>query len=78
MIGIVLGALWGALCIYLFVLYLMWQGIVALYNLWRAYTAPPFSLPVPARFAHALLVAGTGHGKTQCMQWLILSDLAQL
>lgn len=35
----------------------------------------PFSLPEQARFEHHWIVAGSGHGKTQLLQHLILSDL---
>lgn len=38
----------------------------------------PFRIPVPARFEHMHVVAGSGHGKTQLLQHLILNDLAQL
>ena len=35
----------------------------------------PFSIPFPARFEHTHIVAGTGHGKTQLLQFLIHNDL---
>lgn len=38
-------------------------------------TPVPFSLPQAARFEHTHIVAGTGHGKTQTLQHLILHDL---
>src|ERR1019366_10333911 len=36
----------------------------------------PFAIPEAARFEHTHIVAGSGHGKTQTLQHLILSDLA--
>jgi len=35
----------------------------------------PFSIPETARFEHTHIVAGSGHGKTQTLQHLILADL---
>lgn len=35
----------------------------------------PFAIPFPARFEHTHVVAGTGHGKTQLLQFLIHHDL---
>jgi len=37
----------------------------------------PFSIPFPARFEHTHIVGGTGHGKTQLMQFLINHDLVR-
>lgn len=37
----------------------------------------PFVIPQTARFEHMHIVAGTGHGKTQTLQHLIVSDLQQ-
>jgi hypothetical protein len=37
--------------------------------------AIPFGIPRSARFEHAHIVGGSGHGKTQCLQHLILQDL---
>jgi hypothetical protein len=34
----------------------------------------PFVIPKPARFEHTHIVAGTGHGKTQLLQRLMLAD----
>jgi hypothetical protein len=39
------------------------------------YTELPFAIPEAARFEHTHIVAGSGHGKTQTLQHLILSDL---
>ena len=39
-------------------------------------SGPTFSLA--KRFEHMHIVAGTGHGKTQLLQWLICEDLADL
>lgn len=36
----------------------------------------PFSLPDTSRFEHHHIVAGSGHGKTQTLQYLIAEDLA--
>lgn len=42
------------------------------------YYAPiPFGLPQSLRFEHTHIVAGSGHGKTQLLQHLIVHDLAQ-
>jgi hypothetical protein len=35
----------------------------------------PFAIPFPARFEHTHIVGGTGHGKTQLLQFLINHDL---
>src|SRR5438876_889331 len=45
---------------------------------WRRLSPPRFSLPFHARFEHAMIVGGSGHGKTQLLQQLILNDFAQL
>jgi hypothetical protein len=37
----------------------------------------PFAIPFPARFEHTHMVGGTGHGKTQLMQFLINHDLVR-
>lgn len=39
--------------------------------------ALPFPLPEEARFEHMHILAGTGHGKTQTLQHLIVSDLTR-
>ena len=42
------------------------------------FAAPlPFTIPFPARFEHTHILAGSGHGKTQTLQRLILSDLTR-
>jgi hypothetical protein len=41
-------------------------------------TPLPFSIPLQARFEHMHIVGGSGHGKTQLLQHLILHDLDQL
>lgn len=38
-------------------------------------TPVPLAVPFPVRFEHTHILAGTGHGKTQTLQHLILSDL---
>ncbi|NND82234.1 MAG: ATP-binding protein [Gammaproteobacteria bacterium] len=38
----------------------------------------PFVLPQKARFEHMHIVAGTGHGKTQTLQYIISKDLDQV
>lgn len=40
-------------------------------------TPIPFALPQAARFEHTHIVAGSGHGKTQLLQRLILDDLTR-
>ena len=35
----------------------------------------PFTIPLQTRFAHMHIVVGSGHGKTQTLQNLFLSDL---
>ena len=37
--------------------------------------APVFTIPTQARFEHHHIVAGSGHGKTQTLQYLIARDL---
>lgn len=39
------------------------------------YYTLPFAIPFPARFEHTHIVAGSGHGKTQLLQFLIHHDL---
>jgi Type IV secretion-system coupling protein DNA-binding domain len=41
-------------------------------------TAVPFGMPLSARFEHTHIVGGSGHGKTQLLQQMILKDLAKL
>ncbi|WP_430449486.1 type IV secretory system conjugative DNA transfer family protein [Rhodophyticola sp.] len=38
----------------------------------------PFSIPDERRFEHLHMVAGSGHGKTQTLQYLIAQDLAHI
>lgn len=40
-------------------------------------TKLPFTIPFPARFEHTHIVAGSGHGKTQLLQFLIHHDLVK-
>jgi hypothetical protein len=37
----------------------------------------PFAIPFPARFEHTHVVGGTGHGKTQLLQFLVNHDLVR-
>lgn len=37
----------------------------------------PFAIPFPAQFEHTHIIGGTGHGKTQLMQFLIHHDLVR-
>lgn len=41
------------------------------------YSSFPFAIPFPARFEHTHIVGGTGHGKTQLLQFLIHHDLVR-
>lgn len=41
------------------------------------YSPLPFAIPFPARFEHTHIVGGTGHGKTQLMQFLIHHDIVR-
>ncbi len=41
------------------------------------YSSLPFAIPFPARFEHTHVVGGTGHGKTQLLQFLIHHDLVR-
>jgi hypothetical protein len=41
------------------------------------YSPLPFAIPFPARFEHMHVVGGTGHGKTQLLQFLINHDLVR-
>ncbi|MEW6312979.1 MAG: hypothetical protein AB1513_02855 [Pseudomonadota bacterium] len=41
------------------------------------YQTLPFAIPFPARFEHTHIVAGSGHGKTQLLQFLIHHDLVK-
>jgi hypothetical protein len=47
--------------------------------LYEYFTTPvPFSIPFSARFEHTHILGGSGHGKTQLLQSLILRDIEQL
>lgn len=37
----------------------------------------PLTIPDQARFEHCHILGGTGHGKTQCVQFLLLQDLTR-
>jgi hypothetical protein len=37
----------------------------------------PFAIPFPSRFEHSHVIGGSGHGKTQLLQYLIAHDLAK-
>jgi Type IV secretion-system coupling protein DNA-binding domain len=41
-------------------------------------TPYPFTIPASVRFEHTHIVGGSGHGKTQLLQTLVLRDLDQL
>jgi hypothetical protein len=41
-------------------------------------TLLPFSMPLAARFEHTHILGGSGHGKTQLLQGLLLHDLKRL
>lgn len=41
-------------------------------------TPVPFEIPEASRFEHCWIVAGTGHGKTQTLQYLIAQDLERV
>jgi hypothetical protein len=41
-------------------------------------TPLPFSIPFKARFEHTHIIGGSGHGKTQLLQHMILDDLKKL
>ena len=41
-------------------------------------TAVPFGMPFGSRFEHTHIVGGSGHGKTQLLQQMILKDLDKL
>jgi hypothetical protein len=41
-------------------------------------TSLPFTIPLETRFSHTHIVAGSGHGKTQLMQKMILQDFGML
>ena len=45
---------------------------------WRRISPPVFALPFQSRFEHTLITGGSGHGKTQLLQQLILDDLPQI
>jgi len=41
-------------------------------------TGLPFAIPLESRFAHMHILGGSGHGKTQTLQNLLLADLAKV
>jgi hypothetical protein len=46
-----------------------------LFFIWRKHHRSRLVLPLSARFEHTHIVGGSGHGKTQLLQQLILFDL---
>ena len=54
-------------------MYLRGTPLEALFDL-----KTPFSIPEDVRFEHMHLVAGSGHGKTQTLQFLIRNDLPDI
>lgn len=46
-----------------------------LFFFWRSHHKTPLEFPLSARFEHTHIVGGSGHGKTQLLQQLILNDL---
>jgi len=38
----------------------------------------PFSIPISSKFEHTMVLAGSGHGKTQTMQRLLVDDLEEV
>ena len=60
-------------------LFRMLFGLIGwLVLLLRRLSPPVFAFPLHSRFEHTHIVAGSGHGKTQLLQQLILNDFAQL
>ena len=49
-----------------------------LFFFWRKHHRSPLVLPLSARFEHTHIVGGSGHGKTQLLQQLILYDLERV
>jgi hypothetical protein len=46
------------------------------YGYWKSkQPAPPLIIPEESRFEHTLVLAGSGHGKTQLLQSMIINDL---
>jgi len=45
---------------------------------YKARNPPPLGIPDSSRFEHTLLLAGSGHGKTQTLQHLIALDLPEV
>ena len=54
----------------------LYLGQTPLYNFFTTWL--PFTVAQRYRFEHTHIVGGSGHGKTQLLQTLILQDLAQL
>ena len=58
---------------------IVWAFRFGFRAIFRAFKGMPrFDLPFKTRFEHTHIVAGTGHGKTQLLQKLILEDIAAL
>ena len=49
-----------------------------LFFFWRKHHRSRLALPLSARFEHTHIVGGSGHGKTQLLQQLILYDLERV
>jgi hypothetical protein len=46
------------------------------YGYWKSkQPPPPLQIPEESRFEHTLVLAGSGHGKTQLLQSMIINDL---
>ncbi len=54
------------------------DGLRWVYYSWRTTPREIEGFPLEARFGHTHIVGGSGHGKTQAMQTLILKDLWRL
>src|SRR5687767_2526339 len=67
-IGMLLGALAGLLQ------RLFFMGL----RKWRATHPREFHFPYEARFSHTMIIAGSGHGKTQMCQQLVINDIEEV
>ena len=59
------------------IVYVLTLGFYKMKNRSKAKSDEP-TFSIPQRLEHMHIVAGTGHGKTQLLQWLILEDIMEL
>jgi hypothetical protein len=73
-IAIFYGIGWCFMALLQFLWHLVRRGIWS----WKRSHPQEYTFPLQSRFEHTHIIGGSGHGKTQLLQELILKDLARL